>query len=263
MLYKLDGGIDHVLLDEAQDTAPEQWAILEALTGEFFVGAGAPGRARTLARTVFAVGDVKQSIYSFQGADPKQLLEQTQAYQTRAEDAGAAFVGVSLLESWRSTPEVLAFVDAMLAERDVQIAVSPGGDDIDPHLPIRDPGYGCVDLWGLEQDEKREAPDAWDDPLDTEAGESARKRLARKIAEEVHRLTGLGVTQGKGPGDAVIDKDTREPRPATPGDVLVLVRKRDATFEEIIRALKQRGVPVAGADKLVLSRHIVFADILA
>ena len=259
VLYKLDGGIDHVLLDEAQDTAPEQWAILQALTGEFFAGAGAVFGARALERTVFAVGDEKQSIYSFQGADPAQLLDQTRAYGARANDAGAAFEVVPLIESWRSTPEVLTFVDAVLADREVLFAMSPSGDDVIAHVPRREAGFGCVDLWPLEQDIKREAPDAWDDPVDAEAEETARKRLARRIAEEVRRLTGLGGA----PGDAVIDKDTHQPRPATPGDILVLVRKRDSTFEEIIRALKREKVSVAGADKLVLSRHIVFADILA
>src|SRR5665213_1456520 len=70
VLYKLDGGIDHILLDEAQDTAPDQWEILHALTDEFFAG---DGREQRAGRTLFAVGDRKQSIYSFQGAQPKQL----------------------------------------------------------------------------------------------------------------------------------------------------------------------------------------------
>ena len=55
VLYKLDGGVEHVLIDEAQDTAPEQWAIVRALTGEFFSG-------EKSGRTIFAVGDEKQSI---------------------------------------------------------------------------------------------------------------------------------------------------------------------------------------------------------
>ncbi len=254
VLYKLDGGIDHVLLDEAQDTAPEQWDILEALTGEFFVGEGAP-RPRALPRTVFAVGDEKQSIYSFQGADPAQLNAQTKNYLARAEAAGMPLIGPALVESWRSTPEVLRFVDVTFADVATREAVPPPvGEAVVFHTARRPAGYGCVDLWGLEQDEKRDPPDVWDNPLDTQPGDTARKRLARKIAAEIKRIAAE---------DAVIDKDTGKPRPATAGDVLILVRKRDATFEEIIRALKQAGVPVAGADKLVLSRHIVFADILA
>ena len=253
VLYKLDGGIDHVLLDEAQDTAPEQWAILEALTGEFFTGEGLP-TDRPLPRTVFAVGDEKQSIYSFQGARPEQLDVQTRLYETRAREAGRPFIGPSLVESWRSTPEVLDFVDAVFADPGMRAAVpAPRGEDVVAHVARRKAGEGSVDLWPLEVDTKVEAGDAWD-PVDADPPESARKRLARKVAAEVKRIT----TQ-----DAVIDKRTGAPRPATPGDVLILVRKRDAVFEEVIRALKQAHVPVAGADKLKLSAHIVFQDILA
>lgn len=252
VLFKLDGGIDHVLLDEAQDTAPEQWAILEALTGDFFAGAGRP-KDRPLERTVFAVGDIKQSIYSFQGARPEQFAEQARRYDSRVRGAGGGFSGIDLTESYRSAPEILSFVDLVFRDPAAQLALTPAGGDLMRHVAIRSPGHGCVDLWPLEIEEKREEGDAWD-PVDATPADGARKRLARKIAAEVERLTRE---------DAVIDKRTRLPRPAAPGDVLILVRKRDEVFEEIIRALKQAGVPVAGADKLTLSDHILFQDLLA
>jgi ATP-dependent helicase/nuclease subunit A len=258
VLYKLDGGIDHVLLDEAQDTSPEQWEILEALTGEFFVGEG--GRQMTaethFVRTLFAVGDAKQSIYSFQGADPGQLLVQTQAYDARAVSAGHSFEVVPLLESWRSTPEVLSFVDAVFADAATRSAVQPPvGEDVISHLAVRGPGYGSVDLWPVFQDEPAEPPEAWDAPLDATSPETARKRLARRIAEEVRAITS---------GQAVVDKKTGELRPALAGDVIILVRSREGgLFEEIIRALKKAGLPVAGADRLKLSDHVVFQDILS
>jgi ATP-dependent helicase/nuclease subunit A len=252
VLYKLDGGIDHVLLDEAQDTAPEQWDILEALTGDFFTGAGLPSD-RPLARTVFAVGDEKQSIYSFQGARPEQLRAQTAAYQSRAGGAGRPFVEPALVESWRGTPEVLRFVDAVFADPALRAAVpAPRGQAGLQHLARRPPGAGAVDLWPLEADVQIDPPDAWD-PVDADPPESARKRLARRVAAEAARIVRE---------DAVRDKGERL-RPARPGDVLILVRKRDAVFEEVIRALKQAAVPVAGADKLALSDHIVFEDVLA
>jgi ATP-dependent helicase/nuclease subunit A len=253
VLYKLDGGVDHILLDEAQDTSPEQWDILEALSGEFFVGAG--GRAAALIRTLFAVGDEKQSIYSFQGADPDQLLIQTRAYIQRT---GGALQVVPLLESWRSTPEVLAFVDEVFADPAVHAAVRPPvGMDVIEHQAVRAAGYGAVDLWPVFQDEPHTPPDAWDAPLDAAPAETARKRLARRIAEEVRAIVG---------GQAVVDKgDPANPvlRPATAGDVLILVRNRDVLFEEIIRALKTANLPVAGADRLKLSDHVVFQDILS
>ena len=224
----------------------------EALTGEFFSGAGLP-RDRTLDRTVFAVGDEKQSIYSFQGARPERLLIETQSYEARARAAGREFVAPRLIESWRSTPEVLSFVDAVFADPAARTALAPWAEEVVEHKATRPPSFGSVDLWPLELDTTHDPGDAWD-PVDTEPPASARKTLARKIAAEVKRIT----TE-----DAVVDKNSRESRPATPGDVLILVRKRDAVFEEVIRALKQCGVPVAGADKLCLSDHIVFQDLLA
>ena len=262
VLYKLDGGIDHVLLDEAQDTSPEQWEILEALTAEFFAGEG--GRTAddktsavrtTFVRTLFAVGDEKQSIYSFQGADPDQLLIQTRAYIDRTAQGGFAFEVVPLIESWRSTPEVLSFVDAVFADTATHAAVRPPvGEDVIQHRAVRNSGYGAVDLWPIFQDEPHEPPEAWDAPLDATPPETDRKRLARRIAEEIRGITA---------SQAVVDKESRALRPATAGDVIVLVRRRDALFEEIIRALKKAGLPVAGADRLSLSDHVVFQDILS
>ena len=257
VLYKLDGGIDHVLLDEAQDTSPEQWSILEALTAEFFAGAGgrSAGAGGGLIRTLFAVGDEKQSIYSFQGADPDQLLIQTRAYIDRTTEGGFAFEVVPLLESWRSTPEVLTFVDETFADPSIHAAVRPPvGLDLIEHVAVRPAGHGAVDLWPVFQDEPHEPPDAWDAPLDLAPPETARKRLARRIAEEVKAITS---------SQAVIDKHSGAARPATAGDVIILVRRRDALFEEIIRALKKAGLPVAGADRLKLSDHVVFQDILS
>ena len=84
MLYKLDGGLDHLLLDEVQDTAPAQWRIAHALTEEFFAGEA----ARDAQRTVFAVGDRKQSIYSFQGADIEEFDRSHRLLRQRVAAAG-------------------------------------------------------------------------------------------------------------------------------------------------------------------------------
>ncbi|MDB5446402.1 MAG: helicase, UvrD/Rep family, partial [Phenylobacterium sp.] len=114
VLYKLDGGIDHILVDEAQDTAPDQWEIVRALTGEFFSGEGRP-RGRGLERSLFVVGDVKQSIYSFQGADPGRLVSETTRYVAEIRAAGRRAQEAPMEASWRSTVDVLGFVDAVFA----------------------------------------------------------------------------------------------------------------------------------------------------
>jgi len=255
VLYKLDGGIDHVLLDEAQDTAPDQWAILRALTGEFFAGAGS-AFARTDQRTVFAVGDEKQSIYSFQGARPEQFQAEARRFQALVEGAGKPFRRLPLLESWRSTPDVLAFVDAVFADPAALAGLRPAAADAGPiaHVARREKDSGCVDLWPLEESEPYDEPDPWA-PVDQEPPESANKKLARRIARAV-KASVLA-------REAVFDKQTRVWRPAAYGDFLILVRRRRVLFHEIIRALKREGVAVGGADRLKLSDHVVFQDLVA
>ncbi|MDO8377742.1 double-strand break repair helicase AddA [Phenylobacterium sp.] len=255
VLYKLDGGIDHILVDEAQDTAPDQWAIVRALAGEFFSGAGVPTATR-LERNMFVVGDEKQSIYSFQGARPELLIQEFEFHKDRATGAGFRFERVDLLDSWRSTPQVLAYVDATFSPPELASAILPRAlAEPIVHQPRRVDHAGCVDIWPLEREEKGDVREAWDAPLDQETEASANKRLAARIAGEIAALLARG--------DGVFDKETRVWRPARPGDVLILVRRRKALFEEILRALKHAKIPVAGADRLALSEHIVFDDLVA
>lgn len=266
VLYKLDGGVDHVLVDEAQDTSPQQWDIVRALTAEFFTGDGARER---MDRTVFVVGDEKQSIFSFQGAAPERLLAESQTYADMAYGAEREFVSVPLVHSWRSSKEILSFVDAVFNTHEGVTALSPGVGRIgDPgpadegghvrgieHLSKRADGLpGTIDVWTPVQDVKDEERRAWDEPLDAGALRGARREVAERIAAEIRAMV-----EG---GQAVHDKRAGL-RPMDWGDVLILVRKRGAMFEEVLRALKKDGAPVAGADRLVLSAHPVFQDLLA
>ncbi|WP_122464467.1 double-strand break repair helicase AddA [Brevundimonas lutea] len=267
VLYKLDGGIDHILIDEAQDTSPEQWDIARALTAEFFAGAGARAdlAEQRRGRTVFVVGDEKQSIFSFQGAAPERLLAESQAYDRLITGAGGRFQAVELIQSWRSTPEVLAFVDRVFATPERASALSPGrglaGDPADPvirHEAGRRDLPGLIEVWPVEQETKEEDRDAWDAPVDAPSPDSAYRRAAMRIVEAVKRVVETG--EGVHAGDRT---DRGRWRPAGYGDVLVLVKKRGAMFEAVLRGLKQAGVPVAGADRLRLSEHPVFEDLLA
>jgi len=261
VLYKLDAGLEHILVDEAQDTAPEQWEILRALSAEFFAGTGPdPYRGeRRLERSVFVVGDEKQSIFSFQGAVPERLLREAGVYAALASGAARRFERVPLQNSWRSTQEVLTFVDTVFAPGELRQALQPRDEGVDDelirHIANRDDGPGTIDLWPLEREEEAVERDAWTEPLDAGARKGAWRRLAERIAGEIKALVARG--------EAVHDRDTRQWRPAGYGDVLILVRKRKILFEELLRALKRAGVPVAGADRLVLSEHPAFEDFLA
>uniref|UniRef100_UPI002FC94299 double-strand break repair helicase AddA n=1 Tax=Brevundimonas sp. TaxID=1871086 RepID=UPI002FC94299 len=258
VLFKLDGGIEHVLVDEAQDTAPDQWAIFKALTEEFFSGEGAARRGEVprIPRTVFAVGDEKQSIYSFQGARPERLRQEAQAYEALARGAGRPFEEVPLDTSFRSTEEVLAFVDAAFEGPERTRALVGVSGDIPTHQPARVGQHGAVDLWPLFHDPVTPDREAWNAPVDKEDARSGRKQLAQALARDIRKQVMAGT--------AVHDRDADGGlRPARWGDFLVLVRRRDALFEEIIRALKAEAVPVAGADRLKLKEHIVFDDLIA
>ena len=258
VLYKLDGGIEHVLIDEAQDTAPDQWAIVRALTEPFFAGSGAERRDAAIPRTVFAVGDEKQSIYSFQGARPERLRQEARTYDALVREAGADFREVPLDTSFRSTEEVLQFVDLAFDCPERTRALVGETGDIAIHRPARLGQHGSVELWPLFEDPVAPEREAWNAPVDKEDNRSARKQLAQALAREIK--------QQVEDGTAVWTHDRQKGpvrRPVRYGDFLVLVRRRDATFEEIIRALKTEGVPVAGADRLKLSSHIVFDDLIA
>src|SRR5262249_30596099 len=144
VLFKLDGGVDHILVDEAQDTSPDQWKIVELLAEEFFTGEG----ARPGPRTVFAVGDVKQSIFSFQGADPAAFLAMRRHFERRLMDMRSLLDVVPLTISFRSTEAVLAAVDAVFAQAPARDGVSLDGQPI-AHQAARVGQAGHVEVWPL------------------------------------------------------------------------------------------------------------------
>jgi ATP-dependent helicase/nuclease subunit A len=246
--YKLDQGIDHILVDEAQDTSPRQWQIVKALTDDFFAGE----TARATGRTIFAVGDEKQSIYSFQGARPERFAEEGRAVAKRTGAADAAFSPIRLLLSFRSTRDVLSAVDRVFLDPANARGLTPDGGDI-VHASNRGREPGAVDIWeviaappGLDEED-------WTAPFDAIAEEAPINVLARRIADTLAGWIGRETVTEKG-----------KARPMEAGDVVVLVRKRDAFVNALTRTLKQRhNLPVAGADRLVLTKHIAVQDLMA
>ncbi|MFE1599360.1 double-strand break repair helicase AddA [Methylobacterium sp. ID0610] len=247
VLYKLDRGVDHVLIDEAQDTNPEQWEILRRITEDFCAGEGA--RIGDLPRTRFAVGDPKQSIYSFQGAAPEQFETTRQAWRRAALGAGLAFEDVGLTLSFRSAKGVLRGVDATFALAEHFRGLSFGDEAVGTvHETVRLGAPGQVELWPAETPSPEPEPDAWVQPVDAvEAGAPALV-VARRVARAVRCWTTRGDESG---------------RVWRPGEILILVRKRSAAFEGVIRALKAEGVPVAGQDRLDIAAHIAVMDLVA
>lgn len=238
--YKLDQGLDHLLVDEAQDTNPEQWDILEALTHEFFAGEGARG---VMGRSVFVVGDSKQSIYSFQRASPKEFERMKTFFADKLQAVGRVLEPVDLKASFRSAPAVLALVDAVF-EGGVL------GPELVQHDSRRKAQAGLVELWPLYETPKREKPDFWTGPISVDETKSGPVLLAARIAETVSGwITRSEILQSRG-------------RPIRPGDIMILLKNRSRAGL-IMRALRQKGIPVGGADRMVLNDQLPVEDLMA
>ena len=253
--YKLDRDIDHLLVDEAQDTNPGQWEIVEALAAEFFTGASEAERRH---RTLFMVGDFKQAIYRFQGADPKEFDRVRRHFREASEDLRRAeiegdepelraleFRDLSIDASFRSAPAILDLVDAVVDE----VGFAAMGL---PHRPNRHRAHhsaraGRVELlapFSVEtSDEDDEAEEGW-------IGQKERL-YADHLASEVKQWL----------DSAPVLDSTR--RPLTPGDILILVRSRGELAALIVARLFAQGIPVAGIDRLHLSKPFAVRDLLA
>ena len=242
--YKVDSRIDHLLVDEAQDTNAAQWTVLSALTGDFFAGESARS-----GRTLFVVGDFKQSIFRFQGTDPRVFADTRERYRGDVPPPGLR--EVPLARSFRSVPAVLAVVDATIATIHAR---DPGGhspfdrEAVAPHTANRDGAAGRVTLWPLVAPPALTGAEAADDdePIDAAT-------MADRLADQIKAWL-----------------DPRDPltlpahgRPVQAGEIMVLVRTRSDLVGPLIAGLHRRGVPVAGADRTRLLQPLAVRDCLA
>ncbi|MCB1348232.1 MAG: UvrD-helicase domain-containing protein, partial [Maritimibacter sp.] len=243
VLYRLDGGIDHILVDEAQDTSPDQWRVIESLAREFTSGESA--RSERM-RTLFVVGDMKQSIYSFQGADPTGFSRMQGQFESAFGQVGVKLRELELEYSFRSSLAILNLVDHALE-------TAPGLGREVKHLTFDMARPGRVDLWPVIEKEDDAEPGHWTDPVDLPAPTDAPVKLAGLVADTILEMTRTGTVPAKGGGL----------RRVTPGDIMVLMRRRSPMFHEIIRACKSRGVAVAGADRLRIGGELAVKDLTA
>lgn len=250
VLFKLDGGLDHLLIDEAQDTSPDQWAVVQALSEEFFVGEGRHENMSDTVRTVFAVGDRKQSIYSFQGADPDGFDRMRAFFAERVTDAEKTWANVDLGVSFRSTSTVLRAVDEVFKGATARDGVVPDDDTL-AHLAARTGQAGLVELWPPVDPHVADEPTPWKPPVERISGESAQTRLARLIATRIAAMCHADERlESKG-------------RSIHPGDILVLVRRRTGFVDDLVRALKDLNIGVAGVDRMVLIEQMAVMDLVA
>lgn len=247
--FKLDQRIDHILVDEAQDTNDAQWSIIKSLTDEFFAGEGVKGEETC--RTLFVVGDYKQAIYGFQGTSPESFNAAFEHFRALGEDGGRPVDPVDITQNFRSSPPVLEAVDAVVA------TLGPEALGLPPHpvshLAFADKAGGSVVLWPPEPGVDDAAGDEEDGDGDSddkaEEGwiDSASRRVANRIARQVQQWIAGGL----------------DGQPVRPGDVMVLVRKRAEFAALLVTRMQAHGVPVAGVDRLRLHAPIAIQDLLA
>lgn len=244
VLYKLDGGLDHILVDEAQDTNPEQWDIVGSLIREFFSGQG----ARDIRRTLFVVGDEKQSIFSFQRAAPDKFRSKRDEFKQIIEDAGQVWEPVPMGVSFRSTAAVLDFTDAVFKDAPVRYGVS---DTDIQHYSFRTGHAGHIEQWPLFRVPKDDnKPSVWEPALTPRTQTNARALLARHIAVTIKDWIGQETLASRG-------------RKIQAGDIMILVRNRNALVGHLIRELKSQNIPVNGLDRMKLGDHIGIQDMMA
>ncbi|MBL4768454.1 MAG: double-strand break repair helicase AddA [Rhodobacteraceae bacterium] len=251
VLYRLDGGIDHILVDEAQDTSPAQWDVIEKLAQEFTSGLGV---RPDVERTIFVVGDKKQSIYSFQGADPDAFDRMQAEFANRLENTGISLEDLTLEYSFRSSDAILRLVD--LVFQDLPNAGFRKGSQ---HRAFKSDLPGRVDLWPVIAKVDDDAERVWTDPVDRQSEQHHTVILAERIAASIKDMIDNGATipvDGREPG-------TFEKRRIRAGDFLILVQRRSDLFAEIIRACKAAKLPIAGADRLKVGAELAVKDLAA
>ncbi len=242
VLYRLDGGIEHILVDEAQDTSPAQWKVIDALATEIIAGDGVRS-----GRTLFVVGDRKQSIYSFQGADARVFGRMAETFADRMASTGGLMMR-ELQYSFRSSTAVLSSVDTVF-EGDAGLGL---GQTVQ-HRAFHPEFAGRVDLWPLVPKNDQDEPPEWHDPVDRVAANDPKNQLANEIARAIRHMLEY---------ETIPDKNGN-PRPITAGDILILVQGRSDLFDHIIRACKAGDLPMAGADRLRIAGELAVKDLLA
>lgn len=256
--YKLDRQFNHILVDEAQDTNASQWAIIDALSDDFFAGLG---QAEDRLRTIFVVGDYKQAIFRFQGTSPENFDAARANYARRLSDwvnnAAQARQRIDARElrdlglgrSYRTAQSVLSFVDEAIDA----IGHEKFGLKKRPEPHVGDDRPGLVTLWAPVPGHPDDVEEEGDDGPEIGISEPER-RMAEKIAAQIRKMWD---------GGFALVKDKDNPRNATPGDFMVLVRKRKELAGLVVAKLHAAGVPVAGVDRLRLGAPLAVKDVMA
>ena len=251
VLQKLPGNLKHILVDEAQDTNPDQWQLVSAIAKEFFTDAA---RKKSKDHTIFVVGDEKQSIFSFQRADPKEFARRKKMFADLVGKSGGKWREVQMEIAFRSSPAVTQAVDAVFANPEASDGLFDENEAADKkvhHDPFRRGQAGIVEVHPVIRAKQPEEATPWALPLKREDVSDPAADLADKIADQIKDWLDNG------------EELPSRKRPVNPADIMILVRRRSAFVDHMVRALKKRDIPVAGADRMSLREQIVVMDLVA
>ena len=219
VLSQLDVSLSHILVDEAQDTSPQQWNIMKMLAGDFFTDGNDADN-----RSLFVVGDTKQSIYGFQNADPVAFAKSREQIAEQIKQNYRTIKEVALDQSFRSVEPVLKTVDYFFSDTSV---VAETGFYNNRHACYRKGDIGFVELHNL---------------LKYEDVAHKTKLYVRDIADKIESLI----------------RDEKY----SPSDIMVLLQKRGSFANPLMVELKRRGIDVAGSDRVKLPLFPAIKDLL-
>ena len=235
---KMDSSFDHILIDESQDTNHQQWNIIKALSEDFFTGLSSSNKSRS----IFIVGDEKQSIYSFQGAEPNISAE---IFAHFAEKLGNNLKKIELNNSFRSQAKILQAVDDVFSQKERKKAISKVSE-FQAHKPIRE-GLGKVEIWPQIQKEKtkkKEVSFEWKIDFSKDETQEEEEILAEIIARKIHLKV--------------------DSKLANYGDFMILLRNRTNGFDKALaKFFHQYQIPFSSVSTIKFSGNILIQDLLS
>ncbi|PIZ34364.1 MAG: hypothetical protein COY39_00590 [Alphaproteobacteria bacterium CG_4_10_14_0_8_um_filter_37_21] len=237
---KLGYSLKAILVDEAQDTSPQQWDILDTLI-QSMVLADSTGSS-----SLFIVGDLKQAIYSFQGSKPEIFLSKPEHFKHLFKEFRKPFKVLKLEKSYRSSVKILNTVDKIFN-------TNPNGLFITEeltHIPNRQFVPGKVALAKLDDKKINGTEYEWKLPHLRDSEASKNEALAQKIAACI--LSILDRTDSLASTNA----------PPQPQDIMILVRNRGSFVEKLNHVFLSKNIPISGLDRFKLTEHLMAQDFL-
>ena len=245
--FKIDATLNHLLVDECQDVSPIQWEIINRIAGEFFDNWAAVQESKS----IFIVGDEKQTIYSFQGADPLTFTKVKSFYSKKLKSVGSNLIDLDLNKSYRSSPLILNYINKVFSDPN-----SLGVKVVKPHQGTKSlPGR--VEIWPIDQKQKTIiSPKVWWESVSETNSSDSKEIFAERLAKEIRVILAEKFIPDE-------NSDCIKFRKVMPNDIMILFRSRSPLYYEIIEQLNRQHLPTQGADRIILNNDISIKDIIS